>query len=53
MNEMETVDLSNFETGLRELMDKLPFPPGPDGKPMPDMQKSMLLQQLVMISVMN
>ena len=53
MNPDETVDLSCFETGLQELMTKLQFPPAPNGQPMPDQQKMMMLIQLVTIAIMN
>ncbi|MBQ7736353.1 MAG: hypothetical protein IJT62_00790 [Oscillospiraceae bacterium] len=49
----ETIDVSKFETGVAALAQKLPFPPGPDGQPMPMQQKSMLIMQFIIFSLMS
>ena len=49
---VETVDLSSFETGVAELVQKLKFPPTPAGD-MPDMQKQMMVIQFVTLALMN
>ena len=53
MDQKKTVDVSQFETGMMALAEALPLPPGPDGKPMPMQQKSMLLSQFIIFSLMS
>ena len=50
---VETVDLSRFETGVAELMQKLKFPPAPNGQEMPPQQKQMMIIQFMNIAMMN
>ena len=49
---VETVDLSSFETGVAELVQKLKFPPTPAGE-MPDIQKQMMGIQFATLALMN
>lgn len=53
MNEKQTIDLTNFETAVDELVQKLQFPPAPTGQPMPDMQKKMMILQMMTIALIS
>lgn len=53
MEEKKTVDLTNFESAVDELVQKLQFPPAPTGQPMPDAQKKMMVLQLMSIALMS
>ena len=53
MNEKQTIDLTNYEKAVEELVQKLQFPPAPTGQPMPDAQKRMMVIQMMSIALMS